>query len=111
MSIKLYTSDGEIFDTTFEIAKCSGTIKHLLEDCDISEDDENFLPLPEVSSNILPLILKWAEHHKDDEPTEIQTDKNKRTDNIPQWDADFLKIDQSKYFLSSSRLYLSFQSH
>nr|CAD7407588.1 unnamed protein product [Timema poppensis] len=61
-NIKLQSSDGEVFDIDVEVAKCSVTIKTMLEDL---EDDEN---------------------------------KEKRTDDISSWDADFLKVDQGTLF-------------
>ncbi|KAI8040999.1 S-phase kinase-associated protein 1-like [Drosophila gunungcola] len=95
-SIKLQSSDGEIFDTDIQVAERFGIIKSLLGDC--PEDDENApVPLPKVNSTILRKVLSWAQHHKDDvEPTE--DDDNKDTDEISSWDADFLKVDKSILF-------------
>merc|ERR1712063_118571 len=63
-NIKLQSSDGETFEVDVEIAKCSVTIKTMLEDLGM-EDDDN---------------------------------KEKRTDDISSWDADFLKVDQGTLF-------------
>lgn len=93
--IKLQSSDGEIFETDVQIAKCSGTIKTMLEDCGMDEDEEAVVPLPNVNSAILGRVLRWANYHKDDpQPTEDDDNKEKRTDDISSWDADFLKVDQ-----------------
>lgn len=96
--IKLQSSDGEIFETDVQIAKCSGTIKTMLEDCGMDEDEEAVVPLPNVNSAILTRVLRWANYHKDDpQPTEDDENKEKRTDDISSWDADFLKVDQGTF--------------
>ncbi|KAM8711212.1 hypothetical protein ACLKA7_000362 [Drosophila subpalustris] len=97
--IRLESSDKEIFDTDTEIAKCSETIKTALEDLG-DEGDNSILPLPNVNSAILRKVLHWATYHAQDDPQEAQEDENKekRTDDISSWDADFLKVDQGTLF-------------
>ncbi|KAL7745816.1 hypothetical protein ACLKA6_010009 [Drosophila palustris] len=98
-TIKLQSSDEEIFDTDIQIAKCSGTIRTMLEDCGMEEDENAIVPLPNVNSTILRKVLTWANYHKDDpQPTEDDESKEKRTDDITSWDADFLKVDQGTLF-------------
>lgn len=99
-SLNLYTSDGEIIETTFELAKRSSTIKHLLEDLDIADDDERAVPLPAVNAPIMRIVLEWAELHKDDtEEFVAKANKDKRNSyNIPDADAEFLKkLDQGTF--------------
>lgn len=97
--IKLQSSDGEIFETDTQIAKCSGTIKTMLEDCGMDDEEEAVVPLPNVNSAILRRVLQWAHYHKDDPtPTDDDENKEKRTDDISSWDADFLKVDQGTLF-------------
>ena len=67
-SIKLQSSDGEIFPVDVEIAKQSVTIKTMLEDLGMDEDDEEVVPLPNVIAAILKKVLQWASYHKDDPP-------------------------------------------
>lgn len=44
-------------------------------------------------------VIQWATYHKDDPPPlEEDETKEKRTDDIPSWDADFLKVDQGTLF-------------
>ncbi|KAH8354907.1 hypothetical protein KR093_000931, partial [Drosophila rubida] len=97
--IRLESSDKEIFDTDIEIAKCSETIKTALEDLG-DESDNSILPLPNVTSAILRKVLHWATYHAQDDPQQAQEDENKekRTDDISSWDADFLKVDQGTLF-------------
>jgi S-phase kinase-associated protein 1 len=124
--IKLQSSDNEIFDTDVAVAKCSGTIRKsqiyegfffkgiinknsniflgtMLEDLGIDENnsEEEVVPLPNVNSAILRKVIQFCTYHKDD-PTPPSTDddenKEKRTDDITSWDADFLKVDQGTLF-------------
>ena len=99
--IKLESSDKELFETNVEIAKCSGTIKTMLDDLGIEDGQEvvDPVPLPKVNGAILRKVLDWATYHKDDaQPAEDDDNKEKRTDDISSWDADFLKVDQGTLF-------------
>ena len=62
-SIKLQSSDGEIFPVDVEIAKQSVTIKTML-DLGMDEEDEELVPLPNVNAAILKKVIQWATYHK-----------------------------------------------
>ena len=99
-SIKIQSNEGEVFTVETEIAKKSGTIRNMLEDLGMEEDADNeeAVPLPNVSTNILKKVIQWSTHHKD-EPTPVDDEnKEKRTDDISSWDLDFLKVDQGTLF-------------
>lgn len=95
-NIKLQSSDNEIFECDLAVAKCSGTIRTMLEDLGIDENSEDeVVPLPNVNSAILRKVIQFCTYHKDDPvPTSTDDDENKekRTDDITSWDADFLKV-------------------
>ena len=92
-TIKLQSSDQEIFDVDISVAKCSGTIKTMLEDLGLEDGEEEIVPLPNVNSAILRKVIQWATYHKDDpQAAEDDENKEKRTDDITSWDADFLKV-------------------
>jgi S-phase kinase-associated protein 1 len=99
--IKLQSNEGDIFTVDLKTAKMSNTVKTMLEDLgfDDSKKDET-VPLPRVSSDILKLIIDWSTHHKDEKVYENNNDdyKERRIDDIPKWDVDFLKVDQSTLF-------------
>ena len=98
-TIKLQSSDGDIFPVDEEITKQSVTIKTMLEDLGVDEDKEELVPLPNVNAAILKKVIQWATYHKDDPPLpEDDENKEKRTDDICSWDADFLKVDQGTLF-------------
>ena len=62
--IKLQSSDGEVFQVDVEIAKQSVTIKTMLKDMGMEEEDEEVVPLPNVNAAILKKVIQWATHHK-----------------------------------------------
>ena len=98
-AIKLQSSDGEIFPVDVLIAKQSVTIKTMLEDLGMDEEDEEEVPLPNVNAATLKKVIQWASYHKDDPPLPEDDDsKEKRTDDISSWDTDFLKVDQGTLF-------------
>ena len=93
-NLKLQSTDGEIFQVDVEIAKCSTTIKTMLEDLGIEEDDEDVVPLPSINSAILRKVILWATYHKDDPaPPAVDHNAEGGTDDISSWDADFLRVD------------------
>jgi len=97
--IRLQSSDGETFDVDVEIAKQSVTIKTMLEDLGMEEDEEEAIPLPNVNAAILKKVIQWCTYHKDDAPPpEDDENKEKRTDDIGTWDMEFLKVDQGTLF-------------
>ncbi|KAG4078554.1 hypothetical protein HA402_002668 [Bradysia odoriphaga] len=97
-TIRLQSSDGEIFVTEAKVARTSGTIKNLLEGCGIEEGSDTVVPLPNVKGNILRKIMEYAEHHKDDVVQIDDSDKDKRKDDVSAWDAEFLRMDQGTLF-------------
>lgn len=98
VNIKLQSCDSEIFSVDIEIAKCSSTIKTMVEDLGLEDGDEEPVPLPNVNAAILNKVIQWATYHKDDPPVVEDEEKEKRTDDISSWDADFLKLDQGTLF-------------
>lgn len=97
--ITLISSDGDVFKTDGCIAKCSRGIKNKIEDCRMSTEGPKFR-LSTVNSAILRLVLKWADHHKDD-PVQTEDVKDLETvifENVEtvaiaaaSWDAIFLE--------------------
>jgi len=98
--IKLVSSDSTEFSVDVNIAKMSLTIKTMLEDLTVgagNEDDK--IPLPNVRGDILQLVINWANYHKDDPPAPEDDDtREKRTDDIIEWDRKFLEVDQTILF-------------
>lgn len=97
--IRLQSKDGKVYDTEEKIAKRSGLVKRMLEDCSMDEGADAVVPIQNVNSNILLKVIEWATKHQDDpEPLEDDDNKEKRTDDIPEWDVSFFKVDQGTLF-------------
>lgn len=61
--------------------------------------DVDCIPLPNVTGSILQKVIEWAEHHRNDPPQPPEDDlKEKRTDDIDEWDIDYCKVDQGTLF-------------
>jgi len=95
----LQSSDNESIQCDIEVAKMSATVKTMLEDLGYQEDRAETIPLPNVRGEILRLVVQWCIQHKDDPPMPEEDDaREKRTDDIPQWDQTFLQVDQPILF-------------
>lgn len=92
--VKLKSSDGKTFEVDAEVIKCSGTIRIMLDDCDFDDDDGSPIPLPNVHSDTLERVLRYAEHHKDDDTKTFTRPK----DFIAYWDEQFLDVDRGRLF-------------
>ena len=57
-SIKLQSSDGETFPVDVDIARQSVTIRTMLEDLGMEEEEDEVVPLPNVNAAILKKVLK-----------------------------------------------------
>lgn len=96
--IRLESSEGEIFETDVQAAKCSMTLRTMLEDCCLDEDDNTVVSLSNVSSNTLRYVLFWAEHHKNDDPLADDGEMAEQGAISP-WDKEFIsKVDQPMLF-------------
>lgn len=56
------------------------------------EEEDEPIPLPNVNGTILKKVLEWASYHKDDPPVNEDENPEKRTDDICEWDIEFLKV-------------------
>ncbi|XP_032505736.1 S-phase kinase-associated protein 1-like [Phocoena sinus] len=99
-SIELQSSDGEIFEVDVEAAKQAVTTKTMLKYLGVGDEgDDDPVPVPNVNATILKEVVQWCAHHRDDSPSpQDGEDKEERTDDIPVWDQEFLKVDQGTLF-------------
>ncbi|CAJ0579752.1 unnamed protein product, partial [Mesorhabditis spiculigera] len=100
MSLKLETSDGEIFTVPKQVIGQSGLVSTLLADADVGED--GVIPLPNVAAPIMRKVLIWCSKHKDDPKKEETEEDNKPKEKgpvaIPAWDTEFFKVDNGVLF-------------
>ena len=82
--IKLKSSDEKILNIEKDVASISITIKNLLEFT--NEDDEEEIPLPNVSYCILEKVIEWCVYHK-----EYPCVKYAREKLCEEWDRKYLK--------------------
>ncbi|CAB05516.1 Skp1-related protein [Caenorhabditis elegans] len=97
--IKLTSSDDKTFTVSRKVISQSKTITDIIQNLGIEESgstSEDTIPLQKVTSTILEKIITWCEHHADDEPKKV--DENKKTVDISEWDAEFMKVDQGTLF-------------
>jgi len=95
----LKTNDGKVFRVSeAEVAKAE-TIRRMCADIPAAEGEDEEIPLQNINSTIFTKVLEWLRHHKDDPPLpEDDDNREKRTDDIPPWDQEFLKVDQGTLF-------------
>ncbi|VDL82742.1 unnamed protein product [Nippostrongylus brasiliensis] len=96
--MKLVTNDGEKFTVSRDVIRLSTTINTMIHDLNLDDESED-IPICNVSGPIMQKVLQWCTYHKDDVVRPNDADSfEKRTDDIPKWDADFLKVDHSTLF-------------
>uniref|UniRef100_A0A1I8ARP0 Skp1-related protein n=1 Tax=Steinernema glaseri TaxID=37863 RepID=A0A1I8ARP0_9BILA len=101
-TIQVQSSDNESFTVDRDVIRLSVTINTMLQDLGMDDEGESMteaIPLQNVNASILRKVITWCQHHKDDPPVSEEADsKEKRTDDIPSWDVEFLKVDQGTLF-------------
>lgn len=102
--ITLKSSDGEAFEVDEAVALKSETIKHMVEEGSTSSG----FPLPNVTSKILAKVLEYCKKHVE---AEANPDGKPTEDELKDWDADFVKVDQVMLFeLIMAANYLNIKS-
>jgi len=88
--ITLRSSDGETFEVEEAVALESQTIKHMVED----DCADSVIPLPNVTSKILAKVIEYCKKHVDSP----KTDDRQVDEELKNWDAEFVKVDQATLF-------------
>eukprot|EP01118_Nematostelium_gracile_P012427 TRINITY_DN4538_c0_g1_i1.p1 TRINITY_DN4538_c0_g1~~TRINITY_DN4538_c0_g1_i1.p1 ORF type:complete len:160 (+),score=53.06 TRINITY_DN4538_c0_g1_i1:78-557(+) len=92
--VKLVSSDEEEFEADKNAITLSVTIRNMLEDVESGGGDgETLIPLPNVTSKILKMVIEYCQYH-----TEHPSPQDEKIDPIGPWDTDFLKVDNRTIF-------------
>jgi len=100
IKVNLESCDGKVFKIDKDIAVKSQLIFNMLEDVDDESDNEN-IPLPNVTGDILEKVIEYCEHHRDDKIDEYDFDDD---DNKDSWDENYLGNFKSKEQLFDTAL-------
>lgn len=82
----LKSSDGEFFEVEEAVALQSQTIAHMVED----DCADNGIPLANVTSKVLSTVIDYCKKHADGDSSSEEE--------LKQWDAEFVKVDDSTIF-------------
>lgn len=99
IKVNLESSDGKVFKIDKDIAIKSTLISNMLEDVD--ENDNENIPLPNVTGEILEKVIEYCEHHRDDKIDEYDYDDDENRDS---WDQEYLERFTSKEVLFDTAL-------
>ena len=96
--LKLKSSDNVIFEVDEATATKIGTIKAMMDDGVVCNSDGNVdlvIPLVNVKSEILCMIVEWCKKHTTNDDDNINNNSHNK-DELKAWDAEFVKdIDQA----------------
>ena len=62
--VKLTSNDGVEFEVDIKVAECSKTLKTMLDDLGVEENEDVNIPLPNVNGETLAKVIEWCNHHK-----------------------------------------------
>jgi S-phase kinase-associated protein 1 len=70
-TVHLVSSEGESFDVAVSTAKMSELVKQMIDD-DADADEAQEIPLPNVKSTILALVIEFLRHQSTEPMTDIE---------------------------------------
>ena len=113
-SLNIKTSDDQTFKVDWDVARQSKTIRTMLDDLGIEEDDESdtdTIPLPneEVTGPVFKKALQWCEKNRgkpDLKPNDDDDDSNELTkkqevvswDKLDSWEKEYIDMPVSEMF-------------
>ncbi|KAH9402324.1 hypothetical protein TYRP_016382 [Tyrophagus putrescentiae] len=83
--VKLITSDNETFEVPYPTVRHLAVVRYLVDDLDGFGPELESIPLPSVHSEILKIVIDWADHHKDDSYEDLNEDEA-RESQLGEWD-------------------------
>ena len=95
--VELVSKDGQKLRIKRKYIMSSKLIKDMLEEQDDDDDEIPSIPVPNVESHALKLIIEYCEHHWNNKAKEIEKPLKGEFDNlISDYDKKFLDVDQSR---------------
>ncbi|CAK5076638.1 unnamed protein product [Meloidogyne enterolobii] len=97
--ILLKSNDDETFEVDRSVIRLSTTLNTMFQDLGMDQSDANDamlqepIPLANVNGAVLRKVIAWYPVVTDDAES-----RERRTDDIPSWDVEFLKVDQGTLF-------------
>ncbi|CAB3410189.1 unnamed protein product [Caenorhabditis bovis] len=109
--IKLESSEGHRFEVTHKVISQSRTVRNLLDALGMdSSNAEETIPLLNVPTEILRLVLVWCEKHQNDSPSNAKKEAD-MSDEEKKWEEEFFRVEQPILFeLVSAANYMDVQS-
>ncbi|XP_019869981.2 S-phase kinase-associated protein 1 isoform X2 [Aethina tumida] len=93
-------STGEIIEMNVDAAKYCSTLKDMIDNLGLGEEDDEPLSVP-INTATLNKVMEWVTFHKEDPPNPENLEENgpKKSDDICKWDANFVsEIDDVLFF-------------
>lgn len=96
--IKLKSSDSKVFEVDRVVLKNFKMIEEMLDVIGLNEQNINVIPIKQINSTILEIILKWAEHQQQQMHTEQSTD-DELSDQLSEFEQKFVdSCDEKQIF-------------
>ncbi|CAE6359533.1 unnamed protein product [Rhizoctonia solani] len=98
--VAFVTSDNEHIVTNWDVYRCFG----IFSPPDNPPDNQEPIPLPQVSSPVLKKVIEYCNHHGCDQlrPTEEEQSsdnpRKRQVSEIGEWDQQFIQVDQEMLF-------------
>lgn len=89
--MKVSTKDKKEIEIEREVAIKSKLLENLLEDVG---ENENVIPLDNISSEVLNKILEWCEYHKNEKNLETKEELDKYVKELGEWDKKFIDFEK-----------------
>ncbi|EFO83453.1 hypothetical protein CRE_02894 [Caenorhabditis remanei] len=94
---KLESCDGDEVKISSEAVKQSKTLNDLVSNLHGGAEMDESIPMDNIKKPALVKVVEWCEHHKG-EPIPVDDDTVPKNVTIPEWDEEFLKIDNDELF-------------
>ncbi|EFO83463.1 hypothetical protein CRE_03063 [Caenorhabditis remanei] len=93
----LESCDGDEVKISSEAVKQSKTLNDLVFNLHGGAEMDESIPMDNIKKPALVKVVEWCEHHKG-EPIPVDDDTVPKNVTIPEWDEEFLKIDNDELF-------------